>query len=352
MNAMNFISGEWPDCLHSQVFLGSVRSCPIWVSLMLGSMVATGSEPPPTPSNPGTNAVQHAGQDLPLGIELTASEPRGLMHQVWASGDFLYGRGYVTLPINFSLAQVPGLGGFGITPQVAQPPRITDYIGSSVSYGYNQEWYFDIAYRQGSSSGDADVPLGVDAAGGNFNVPSQFSISESWYQAFVRWVPPWQRNRRLQYYGRAGISYVTSDLTDRSSGAGAGLYYQKDETKDILGNLGLGLTYYLKDTGRLRMGLQLEAEGFYGSRQQRSLETLPAVQPFPFVTADIDNTVSGGFGRGTLHLEYRFGESRRLRAFMDTGGQVNYSVIKYPNLGSFDELLWGPFGKLGLSYRF
>jgi hypothetical protein len=101
------------------------------------------------------------------------------------------------------------------------------------------------------------------------------------------------------------------------------------------------------------VGLQAEAEGFFGTREQDLTESFPNAG-ISLPSASIDNTLYGGIGRGTVRLEYRLGKSGLLRAFLDAGAQVKFTRIDYPDVAedTFDELLWGPYAKLGLSYSF
>lgn len=114
--------------------------------------------------------------------------------------------------------------------------------------------------------------------------------------------------------------------------------------------------YRLYTAKRFRLGLQLEVEGFYGTRSQDSLETLDeSVFGLPlsaYSNASINNTLYGGIGRATVHCEYRLGQSGRPKLFLDAGVQGKFTQISYPDAGNFSELLWGPYGKLGFSYSF
>jgi hypothetical protein len=270
--------------------------------------------------------------------------PKATKNEVSASGDFLYGQGQVTMPFNFSLAD----SGLNVTRGVGTPSRNSTYYGGTLSYSYGQAWFVDLSYAQGNSSGNADVPLGA-----GFNIPSSFSIKDDWYQAYIRYTFPGLRGKRLSAYLRGGISYVTADLTDDSVIPALGLYHQDDKTTDFLGNLGFGLGYSLYTTRHFRIGLQFEGEGFYGNRSQESLETLPGIDPsFPYTTAKIDNTLYGGIGRVTVRFEYRLGRSGLFKVFADGGAQAKYTQIQYSGLGTFDELLWGPYVKLGVRYDF
>jgi len=311
-----------------------------------------GGEPPVSaPSQSVASPVTPAEQPVPppateasSAVPAMPKAPKATKHEVSAAGDFLYGQGQVTMPFNFSLAA----SGLDVTRAVGTPTRNSTYYGGTLSYSYGQAWFLDLSYAQGSSSGNAQVPLGA-----NFNLPSSFSIKDDWYQAYIRYTFPSLRGKRLSAYLRGGVSYVTADLTDDSIIPALGLYHQTDKTTDVLGNLGLGVGYSLYTTRRFRIGLQLEGEGFYGNRSQRSLETLPGLDAsFPYKTADIDNTLYGGIGRATVRVEYRLGRSGLFKVFADGGAQVKYTQIQYSGLGTFDELLWGPYVKLGVRYDF
>ena len=151
---------------------------------------------------------------------------------------------------------------------------------------------------------------------------------------------------------RVGASYVTSDLKDDASSPVYGRYTQTDTTQDILGHIGLGLGYSLYSTRHLRVGLQAEGEGFYGTRSQDSRETLSADYGLNFVSKTIDNTLYGGIGRATIRVEYRMGQSGLFKIFGEVGAEARYGIIEYPGAGAPDEFLWGPYAKLGIRYAF
>ena len=105
--------------------------------------------------------------------------------------------------------------------------------------------------------------------------------------------------------------------------------------------------------------MQFEAEGYYGNRSQDSLETLSNGHGVAPVSATINNDLYGGLGRAVVHFEYRFGRNGLFRAFADGGAEGDYTEINYPSVagssnsgGTFNELLWGPYVKLGLRYSF
>ncbi|HEY5915609.1 MAG TPA: hypothetical protein VJA21_33915 [Verrucomicrobiae bacterium] len=273
--------------------------------------------------------------------------PKATKHEVSVSGDFLLGEGNVTMPFGFSLAEDPFLGP-NVTKSVAKPDRSSTYYGGTVSYSYGQAWYLDLGYIHGSSSGDTDVALG-----GTELLPSSFKIDDDWYQVYVRYAFPKLRGKRFSAYLRAGMSYVDAELQDETTIPVLGLYRQTDKTTDLLGNVGFGVGYLLhrSKNGRFWTFLQAEGEGFYGNRSQDSKEALVNAG-FDFPTAKIDNDLYGGIGRGTVRLEYRLGRSGLLKIFGDGGIQAKFTEINYPSLGTFNELLWGPYVKVGLRYAF
>jgi hypothetical protein len=276
--------------------------------------------------------------------------PKVTKHEVALSGDIFLGEGNVTVPLLYSLRQVPVFS--ALTPTAADADRKSTYVGATLSYSYGQSWYFDLSTARGDSSGDVKIDFPNGPA-----LPSAFSIKDDWYQAYVKYTFPGLRRGKWSAYMRAGVSYVTADLTDQTLIPQLGLYNQKDETTDLLGNLGFGVGYRLYPGKRFRVGLQLEGEGFYGTRSQDTLETLDqSVYGLPlseYRSATIDNKLYGAIGRATLHFEYRLGQSGLMKVFADIGAQAKYTKVSYPDgAGSFDELLWGPYGKLGLSYSF
>ena len=132
-----------------------------------------------------------------------------------------------------------------------------------------------------------------------------------------------------------------------------GAYNQTDDTQDILGNLGFGLGYSPYISGRTRVLLQLEGEGFFGHRFQDTHENLPTQDPpVSAPSASIDNDLYGGIGRATVRFQYALGAARLLKAFADVGIETKYTIITYSGHGSPDELLWGPYVRVGLRYSF
>jgi hypothetical protein len=233
-----------------------------------------------------------------------------------------------------------------VDPLVVQPDRDSQYMGVSLSYSLGQAWYFDLNYANGESSGEVNLDEIVTGTVG------QFDIKDDWYQAYVRYAFPGLRGKRLSAYVRGGVTFVQADMTLETTVPALGFYVQNDKTEDLTGNVGFGLLYSLYTTRHLRLGIQLEGEGFYGMRSQDSDENLPQSPGIQTSTATIDNDIYGAIGRATLRFEYRIGRSGLFKAFADGGVQGRYTNVDYDDLGSFGELLWGPYVKIGLRYAF
>jgi len=278
------------------------------------------------------------------GVDISSIEiPKTIptRHEISVSGDFLYGQGNVTLPFGLALSTINNF----IPRQVGTPDRKADYLGGTLSYSFGQAWYFDLSYKHGSSSGNFPIP-----GSGTPPANSNFKIDDDWYQAYVRYTFPGLRGTGRTAYLRAGVSYVPAELKDVSPG----LYQQTDRIQDILGNFGFGVGCSLYTGSRLKLGVQLEGEGFYGHRSQDSEEVLPfAGVPIP-VSAKINNDLYGGIGRSTVRFEYALGHSGLFKLFADGGMEVKYTRIDYSDsgLGTPSELLWGPYVKVGLHYSF
>lgn len=268
-------------------------------------------------------------------------------NEISFSGDFMIGEGQVTLPIGYSLNKSLNVPNANLPlPIVIKPTRSSDYFGATLSYSYGQAWYFDLSYAHGHSAGNQTLEFGSLGSGSG-----SFSIDDDWYQAYVRYAFPRLRGKRLSAYLRAGATYIQSTLDDAST-TPAGYYTQNDKSTEIRGNLGAGLAYTLYSSRRFRCGLAVEGEGFYGNRSQDSLETLNQDYGLTPVSANINNTLYGGIGRAVVHFEFKLGHTGLLKTFLDAGGEANYTMINYPSAGTFDELLWGPYVKVGLRYSF
>ena len=277
-------------------------------------------------------------------LMLQSSKPKE--NEVSISGDFMFGQGTVTLPIGYSLKQSLSSSGISVPVSVVKPTRSSEYFGATVSYSHGQAWYFDLSYAHGHSAGNQTLDFQSLGSGNG-----SFSIDDDWYQAYIRYAFPQLRGKRLSAYLRVGATFVQSTLDDEST-TPAGFYKQNDKSTDIRGNLGAGLAYSVYTSRRFRFGLEVEGEGFYGNRSQDSRETLNNDYGLVPVTATINNTLYGGIGRAVMHFEYRFGHTGLLRIFLDAGGEADYTMIHYPSAGTFNELLWGPYVKLGLRYSF
>jgi hypothetical protein len=320
---------------------------------LLAAQKMTAQNEPPLAGGPAAAPPQSSpalGETAPkAALEMPAPKlqaPNPTKNEVSVSGDFLLAQGTISLPLGYSLKQALG-GVTGFQPGAFSVPRDSQYYGGTISYSYGQAWYLDISYAQGESSGTQSIETGFLG-----NLQSNFNIQDEWYQAYIRYTFPSLRGKRLSAYMRGGVSYVTATLTDNASSPALGRYTQNDSTTDIMGNLGFGAAYSVYTSSRWRMGIQLEVEGFYGERNQDSLETLSADVGLKFANANIDNTLYGGIVRATYRVEYRLGKSGLFKVFGDVGVQVRYEMVDYPGGGSQDEMLWGPYVRLGVRYAF
>jgi hypothetical protein len=271
--------------------------------------------------------------------------PKSTKNEVSASGDFMFGQGQVSLPLGYSLNK--GTGGGTTSEQGAfTVPRNSVYYGGTLSYSYGQAWFIDASIAHGNSSGNQSIPTGFLG-----DIPSTFSIDDNWYQLYLKYTFPQLRGKRFSAYLRAGGSYVTATLKDNATVTASTAYSQTDDTQDILGNVGVGLSYSLYTTHKWRFDLQGEIEGFGGVRYQQSTEKSGSQQG-PQVS--IDNTLYGANGRATIHGEYRMGKSGLFKVFGEVGVEGRYDIINYSQSAnsSPNEYLWGPYIKLGLRYDF
>ncbi|HEV2209460.1 MAG TPA: hypothetical protein VG167_11830 [Verrucomicrobiae bacterium] len=309
--------------------------------------------PAPTPTPVAESAAPEPSAAAAPTQAAPPLQPRIRKSEVSVSGDFFLGQGNVTLPFGFSLANAlnPLVPGGGLHGTVNKADRTSDYYGATISYSYGAAWFLDLAYAHGSSSGNVPVSLSSSSLFETLN--SSFSINDDWYQAYIRYTFPSLRGKRLSAYLRAGISYVQARLTDAAPIPAFGVYSETDRTDDLLGNIGFGVFYSLYASRHVRLGVQVEGEGFYGRRSQNITESF--VNDFGLVLSpvSINNDLYGGIGRGAVRFEYRLGHTGAFKLFADGGMQGRFDMISYPSgLGSFNEMLWGPYIKAGLRYAF
>jgi len=270
--------------------------------------------------------------------------------------------GNANLPNLFaaSAANVPDLPVF--TPDISSGDRESDYFGATVSYSFGQDWYVDLSYSRGNSTASTRLPIPTDDPSGQ--LPATFSIDDDWYQFYVRYDVRKLRGTRFSAYLRGGVSLVDASIDardDLEAEPGKFFYRQSTSSFDLLGNLGFGGTLAILRGTHLRLSLQVEAEGFFGSRSLETTEQIPVF--FDEARYEFDDpTVYGVLGRGTAKVEYAFGSKKLLISFLDAGIQAKYTLVDYDSVefptgasfsgGTSDELLWGPYVKLGLRYSF
>ncbi len=325
-------------------------------SVLIASLVSGQAQSPKAPASDETMANTN---DIPgLGLE-----PQTTQNQFWVSGDYLIGKGNLSVPFGFGLGKNPGLERL---PNLQDLERSSDYFGGTISYSYGQIWYIDVSYSHGDQR--ANFPLD-QALGTGVGIPeAPVTISDDWYQAYFKYAFPKLRGKKVTAYLRAGVTYVQSELSFQNTSFSipgrtfrpGEIYNQKNDTTDILGNLGFGVGYSVFKGERIGLSLQLEGEGFGGSRKQEMDEH----SPFQGLgnKAQIDNWFYGGLGRWTLRLEYAIGRREVLKLFADGGIQARYTLVVYndfrtPNGGfvagsTQGELLWGPYVRAGISYSF
>ena len=350
-------NAPWPDAAKKGISPKSTDEyaapqSPATATAPVVSAVASPAAPAITPVTPGPgaqDATTAIGQMVDTKPTILAPKPR--KNEVAVSGDFFFASGELSVPFGFSVAKR-----FSATPQTALGVvRTAVYEGATISFSYGQAWYLDLSYLQGQQTLPTvvSVPF-VYNGGGLSSIRVSVNDNDNWYQAYLRYTFPRFLGKPFSAYLRGGFSLVEAQLT-ASDLQGIG-YHQVDKTTDILGNLGLGAAYRVYNGRRFRTWLQVEAEGFGGTRSQKSVETIVGVSGTP-ETADINNTIYGGIGRGTLHLEYRLGHSGVGKVFAEAGLQARFSQIIYPAVNnlkntSLSEYLWGPYINLGLRYAF
>jgi len=351
MNKINNIAGNQYDDMRIPLSAGGwrYRMVILLVAGVLGGTAGRGWSQDQAPAAPPTGAgatAPTAPAESSVSLANAKVSKHELKNELGVSADFMMADGKVTLPFGYSLAN--SASGFNGSPVSAN--RSTEYYGATVSYSYGRSWYLDLSYEHGVSSGAQSLTIQNTIT----TLNTDFNYTDDWYQLYIRYqLPQLLHNPRFKAYVRFGASMVQANLTARDTQFTPSLYSQNDDTTDILGNLGLGLKYSLYATPRFKLGLQGEAEAFYGFRNQTSTETFSLDFGQVPQSASINNDLYGFIGRATVHAELLTGHSGRFKLFTDFGVQYKTATISYPGGAKApDEYLFGPYVKLGVSYVF
>lgn len=308
--------------------------------------------PPAAVAVPGISADANGTPTLAL-PGLPIQQPTVYKNELSASADVMYGIGTITVPIGYGLkASSPPGASFPVDAITAD--RSTVYVGGTISYSFGRSWYLDFSGEDGRSTGSTGIS--IPGLGGP-PIPATFDVEDTWYRIYLRYnFQNFLAGTRFRAYLRGGATLVKATLTTSNeslpgSHIGAGDFYtENDNTFDAWGNVGFGLTYSVYSTIRLKVGLQLEGEGFAGNRSQDIDEEF--VPDHLTGKTTINNTVYGAIGRLTLHADYRLGQSGRWKLTGDVGITTINSFVTYPDFGTKAELLYGPYAKVGASFVF
>ena len=324
--------------------------------IVSSSAVAVTSLPQNSATNvgiaPSVSAAPAADSDSSPTLTLPGLpvQPTVYKNEVSASADFMYGIGTITVPIGYALKTIP-LQGASFPVDAVSADRSTVYYGGTISYSFGRSWYLDFSGEDGRSTGSTS--LSIPGLAGPA-VPASFDVNDTWYQVYLRYnFQNFLAGTRFRAYLRGGATLIKATLdtvNNPFSSYGSGQFYSEhDDTFDARGNAGFGLTYSLYSTVRLKVGLQLEGEGFAGNRSQDITESFAQSTTG---NTTINNTVYGAIGRMTLHADYRLGQAGRWKLTGDVGMMTMNSFVSYPDFGTKAELLYGPYAKVGASFVF
>ena len=287
-----------------------------------------------------------------------------LDREVGVSGDFLYGNGYVQLPVGEALVTNPDVPDIGNGKFTQADRKSALYYGGTVSGSVGKTWYLDISYSRGTTDGELN-DLGVYGDNNQSDKPtSLYKLTDEYYQVYGKYAFPQFSGTRFAAYLRLGATFSQNKASAvYSSPSGFSGTYDSS-SNDYLGNIGLGGEYSLFRGDSFKVTTVLEGEIFAGIRKSSVEETLDIGVRFDGA-ASLDSLVYGGLGRGVLRFVKTFDKEGRWKFNADLGFQGKYLINDIDSLadklGSTSdrrrnvngtELLWGPYGRLGLSYSF
>ena len=287
-----------------------------------------------------------------------------LDREVGVSGDFLYGNGYVQLPLGealFRSSSIGNLGGLGVGKFTTADRKSAIYYGGTLSESIGKTWFLDMSYYQGTTEGalnDLRV-FGFD------RLNSHYKLSDQYYQLFGKYAFPQFSGTRFAAYLKLGVTYTdnTANVDYNTYPAPASGVYES-KSNDYLGNIGVGGEYYLYRGDSFKVTVMTEGEVFGGLRKSEIHESL-SIPGILYATGSFnqDSIVYGGVGRVVLRLVKSLGREGRWKLNADLGFQGKYLINEFDSLASEitdgigksrsnvhgTELLWGPYGRVGLS---
>jgi len=292
-----------------------------------------------------------------------------LDHEIGVSGDFLYGNGYVQLPIGEALFRGTELReNIGIGKFTTADRKSALYYGGTLSGSIGKTWYLDVSYSRGTTEGSLQ-DLNVFGLSSD-SVKSDYKLSDQYYQMYGKYAFPQFSGTRFAAYLRLGATYSenSASVTYEYLGFKGGF---ESTSNDYLGNIGLGGEYYVYRGDSFKVTTVIEGEGFGGLRTSSIQEKIDLGVIYS-AAMDQDSLVYGGLGRGVLRLVKTLGQEGRWKLNVDVGFQGKYLINEYDSMANSitrkelredpesdsrqnvhgNELLWGPYGRVGLSYSF
>jgi len=300
-----------------------------------------------------------------------------LDREIGISGDYLYGLGNIQVPLGYGLAN-GGQDAFGNGRFTSANRNNASYYGGTLSGSLGKTWYLDASYSRGVSEASIE---NLDAIYAPNTLPititprSTFTLTQEFYQLYLKYAFPQLSGTRTSAYLRVGATFTDSKLL--------GEYYSVDstgerfgdfgtynsKTKSYLGNLGFGIEYAIVRGDRFRFSAMIEGEGFGGGSQINGSENFAT----PGQTLDqgyagsfnVSAPTYGALGRGVARFSFILDGDGRFRLNLDVGAQANYSIVEFSSMPDGqkspnstrqnvrgEELLWGPYSRLGFSYSF
>ena len=292
-----------------------------------------------------------------------------LDHEVGVSGDFLYGNGYVQLPIHEALFRGSELqNDVGIGRFTTADRKSALYYGGTLSGSIGKTWYLDVSYSRGTTEGSLNQfgrLFGLPSDDGN-TLKSDYKLSDEYYQMYGKYAFPQFSGTRFAAYLRLGATYSENSARVNYAVVGSVKGEFESRSNDYLGNIGLGGEYYVYRGDSFKVTTMIEGEAFGGLRTSSIEEKLNFAGDEFSGAMDQDSLVYGGLGRGVLRLVKTLGQEGRWKLNADVGFQGKYLINEFDSMGNSleggrgdskqnvhgTELLWGPYGRVGLSYSF
>lgn len=232
-----------------------------------------------------------------------------------------------------------------------------DLVGTTLSYGFNTRLFLDFSYLRGDSEFEY-VTTSPGTPG--MELVNRPNSDQEWMELRLRYTPDFMVGRTIQGYLSGGLTLIQSDDETRSTAMMNGQLAMNPttgeplledaliidgESENLFANVGAGIGM-AKPMNKWVIGFKAEANLLYGNFDTENRQLNPVTGDFE-AAAGTDESIWGVIARGSGFVLVPLTADRKVNLSVE-GGMRYY----YWDLDAGSQKVYGPFGKVGVSFRF